>query len=373
MTRLTRTGEFFVGVLVLLYLASLTSQSGLLLLLVGIVLGCYLVNYFGARRAVRSLEIAGPASVHVSEGEAVSEPWTLINRDSRPAGFILAEGPQGVLFRITSVPGKTSINLAPVLKFSTRGVHEWSDVQLASFHPFGMLKAGRRLKLPGEVVVYPAVYHTAPPTAAGYDAMVGGKLRGRRGAASGGSFAGVRPFQHGDALKQIHWKSSAKGRGLMVRIFDEELSGRVAVVLDNGNQGDTGLLDDAVRAAGSLMFAALDAGNHVEWVDLERRQIQLVPPFSDGHELLDGLARVPTRAGCLTAERLAEALGLISSRAAIAFVLTDFNALVREAINGLLSRGRVVSVYLPERHAIPGEMVGVRLSVYSAGWIQEPG
>lgn len=118
--------------------------------------------------------------------------------------------------------------------------------------------------------------------------MVGGKFRGHRQTGAGDHFSGVRPQQPGDSLRQIHWASSAKGLGLMVKVFDEELSGRVAVVLDCGSSGDAAAFDDAVRAAGSLVFAALDAGHHVEWLDLASLEPDLIPPFADGHAILTG-------------------------------------------------------------------------------------
>lgn len=122
--------------------------------------------------------------------------------------------------------------------------------------------------------------------------MVGGKFRGHRQTGAGNHFSGVRPHQAGDSLRQIHWASSAKRLGLMVKTFDEELSGRVAIVLDCGSSGDAKVFDDAVRAAGSLVFAALDAGHHVEWLDLASMEPDVLPPFADGHEILDRLARL---------------------------------------------------------------------------------
>ena len=173
------------------------------------------------------------------------------------------------------------------------------------FIPFGLVRVGRRQRLAGDVVVYPAIYETAPPRAAGYDAMVGGKYKGGRRSNSGSQFSGVRPAQPGDPLKHIHWKSSSKGQGLMTKSFDEELSGRVAFIMDCGQSGDPKILDDCARAAGSLMFAALDEGHHVEWVELAGMNRLIVPPFSDGHEILDTLARIELTGDCLQPDRLA--------------------------------------------------------------------
>jgi uncharacterized protein (DUF58 family) len=158
--------------------------------------------------------------------------------------------------------------------------------------------------------------------------MVGGKHRGARRVASGTQFAGIRPWQAGDPFKQIHWASSAKGLGLMVKTYDEELAGRLAVLIDGGHTGDRRAADACVRAAGSLLFAALDAGHHAEWLALGAGGATLVPPFSDGHEVLEALARLPVTPGGLTPGHLQEAYERVSARSAIVLVVTTVNDVV---------------------------------------------
>ena len=65
--RLTPAGGLFLGIVVLLYGASITSQSGLLLVPAGIFLGCFAVNFLSAWRGLRGLEVTAPGSAHVVE------------------------------------------------------------------------------------------------------------------------------------------------------------------------------------------------------------------------------------------------------------------------------------------------------------------
>ena len=219
--------------------------------------------------------------------------------------------------------------------------------------------------------MHPALYETASPLAAGYDQMVGGKHKGHRRSTSGSSFAGVRPWQPGDPLKQIHWKSSSKGQGLMVKTFDEELSGRVAVIADCGSSGNPNTLDDCLRAAGSLIFAALDAGHHVEWLDLGRMEARVIPPFADGNDILDALARIELDPDSLASGRLEHALELVSHKSAICLVLTQVYAETAIQIEKLITQRRRVSLYLPV-HATGVEAVtGVPVFRYSAQAIEE--
>lgn len=368
--RLTRTGGLVLALGVAFYFAAITSQSGLLLLLVGLAVGCLGANCFLSWQSLKSLDIQVPGVVHLSEGERLAQPWRVMNRGTRASGLIRAESNAGVLFGIRVIPGGGEASVVPELKFEKRGVYSHSEVRLVSDYPFGLARWERRLQIPGEVIVSSAVYHCPPPPASGYDVMLGGKFKGHHPVASGAHFAGVRPFREGDSFKQIHWKSSAKGQGLMVKTFEEELSGRVSFLIDNGWNPDS--LDDCARAAGSLMFAALDAGHHVEALDLARMEPLLVPPFADGQEILEWLARLPqTAAETDDSDPVECALELFSRKSAICFVFTRWNPAIGQLLGNLAQHRRRVSVCLPIAAATPGLPVGIRMLGYKKGEIVE--
>lgn len=362
--RLTAQGKLLLFLCGVLYLASLTSQSGLLLLPIGLLLGCLAVNFFLARRALRQLELEVPPEVHTAEGEPISDPWKIHNRAASRAGFVSAESSAGVLFRQASLGPRSSATVLPTVVGARRGVYPHQEIRLASTFPFGLVKALRKVQLPGELVVHPALYEVTPPKAAGLDPVVGGKHSGHRKTGSGSDFAGVRPMLAGDPLKNIHWKASSKGQGLMVKMFQEELSGRVAFILDHGHSGDSKTLDDCLRAAGSLMFAALDEGHHVEWIDVVDPAPVLFPPFSDGHEMLDRLARIELQADCLTEPRVRAAVGNIFRKSGICFVLTGLTPAVENAVRELVAQHRIVTVYLPATIKVGAGALGCEVRHY---------
>lgn len=346
--RVTATGLLLAGIAVALYLASLTSQSAFLLLPVGIIGGCLFMNIFGARRSVRQVQVEPPSSTSIAEGQSLSQPWRVENTSKREVGQLTIESHGESLLQIGGIQRKAKVNIVPSRQFLRRGVYRFNQLELVSTFPFGLVKCARQVVAKGEVIVYPAIYPAPCPKAAGFDAVVGGKFHGQRRSAAGTHFAGLRPFHSGDALKQIHWKSSSKGRGLMVKTFEEELSGRVAIITDAVGIADSAALDDCLRAAGSLMFAALDAGHHVEWVNLATQMPELFPPFTDGQEILDMLARVELLEGQLEGNRLHEAVGHVSRKGALSFVLAQVNPSVEAALEQLAAQGRNVTVYLPE-------------------------
>jgi uncharacterized protein (DUF58 family) len=369
--RVTTTGWLMLGLVLLLYGASITSQSGLLLVPAGILLGCFAVNVVFAARALRRLEVAAPASAHVVEGQRLGQPWHVRNLGRSAVALITARSVAGELFKLPHLAPGAETSLVPELQFHRRGVFAHDQLRLATVFPFGLVHVARRLALAGEVVVQPAVYPVATPRAAGFDVMVGGKFRGHRQTGAGDHFSGVRPQQPGDSLRQIHWASSAKGLGLMVKVFDEELSGRVAVVLDCGSSGDAAAFDDEVRAAGSLVFAALDAGHHVEWLDLASLEPDLIPPFADGHAILDHLARLPAEPASLAPERLRGALERLSRKCAVHLVLTQATASAQSAVAELRASGRSVTVYLPAGGAAKAYFAGAPVWAFRAHGMEE--
>ena len=371
--RITPAGWLFLGIVLLLYGASITSQSGLLLVPTGVLLGCFAVNFVAAWCALRRLDVTAPGTAQVVEGQRLNQPWRVRNRSRSAVALVTAESAAGCLFKLPQLAAGAETSLIPELQFNRRGVFAHDRLRLATAFPFGLVRVARRLALAGEVVVHPAVYPVAAPRAAGFDVMVGGKFRGQRQTGAGDHFSGVRPHQAGDSLRQIHWASSAKGQGLMVKTFDEELSGRVAVVLDCGSSGDAKVFDDAVRAAGSLVFAALDAGHHVEWLDLASMEPDVIPPFADGHEILDRLSRLPSEPRSLSAERLLGALGRLSAKSAVHLVLTQATDATREAVAELRQRGRRVDVYLPEAVTTVSDFSGAAVWKYREHGMEEVG
>lgn len=364
--RWTIQGKIMGTLCLLLYGAALTSQSGFLLLLIGILLACFAVNYLQSKKMIQSVQVNCPLGVQVCEGDKLRQPWKLINEGKQEAGMLSIESKGGRLFDVAQIPSGESCSVLPDLAFQKRGVYPYDTSSLHCRSPFGLLDVSRQLPLKGEVVVYPRIFDTPPPIARGYDVMVGGKFKGNRKSTSGAHFAGVRPFHDGDPLRQIHWQSSAKGQGLMVKIFDEELSGRIDMLVDTGRPQDGDQLDWLARAVGSLIFSAQDEGHQVELGEVQHEHVHMIPPFADGEEILNVLARLNPRDSELdVGERLSILAGRMSQRASICLLLADWQAAIEPLIRDWVAHKRAVSVYLPEGVPLP-DLSAVKGFYYSA-------
>ncbi len=352
---LTKTGWAFIGLGALIYLASMQGTTGLLFLVLGVIFGCLVYNVARGWSGLNALDILPPASLHGTEGERLRESWRVKNGSASIAGLAEVHSVGGMLLRIGFVGPRAEVRQRPSMVLPGRGVYPVSGLRLVSAFPFGLVSCERTLAGGvGEIVVYPAVYPCAAPRVAGFRPTLGGKMTGRYRSALGQHFHGVRPLRDGDSPRFIHWPSSAKGRGLMVKEFDEELSGRVSIVVDRrGGRTPDGerVLDWAARAAGSLALSALDEGNHVELTDLAGGPVHVFTPFTDPDAVLDALARLGERA--LAAQDATECvdgvLAECSGTSALCFVLTqpDADVLSAVAARSAMER-RPVSLYVPE-------------------------
>ncbi|MBT3375460.1 MAG: DUF58 domain-containing protein [Lentisphaerae bacterium] len=349
MITVTWAGAGFAGLAVLLYMASMQATTGLLFLVLGVVFACFMVNAIGAFQSARCLMATPPKVLRGTEGEPLREPWRVSNSARRNAGMASVMSPWGVLLRIAAVPAGATTRIRPVLALPSRGVYAYGRLRLASTYPFGLVRFEKRMDAGGEIVVCPEVYECLAPPASGHVPVLGGGVVGTRRSPSGSYFHGVRPMTAGDPVRLVHWPSSSKGQGLMVKEFDEELAGRIAVLVDCSVEEGAPVLDRAARAAGSVALACLDRGDHVDVVDLGRGELVSVSPFVDSDVVLTALARLEGKGPGTFGSHLEEVSGRLGPRTALCFVLTGAVTEAHDAVVcRLVERGRRVSVCLPD-------------------------
>lgn len=372
---ITKTGKLILSACFFLYLMGMQAASSLVYLMLGLILGLFIINFFEARRSCSVIRIHPPLSISCYEGDSLTQAWELKNPTPSAAGHLSVYGHFGILFTVQKVEARSLIFKTPVLTFPERGVIPFDSLLIESTFPFGLVKVSRRLQLPGEIVVYPKPYLCETPVIGGFEPVLDGCISGKNLSRSGNHFRGIRPLHSDDPIKLIHWKSSAKGLGLMVKEFDETLSGRLGLILDetimHSKEGKA-CLDAAARAAASLMARALDEGHQVEASFLHQSKLLSVPPFSNGEVFLDALARIKPCDDFIDYEAFIHAVSVLPSRSSVCFILSDLNKGILEYINQEFSQSlRKVVVYLPE--SVRGNVIGMNVPVkfFTAQTIQE--
>jgi uncharacterized protein (DUF58 family) len=175
----------------------------------------------------------------------------------------------------------------PTLK---RGAGSLESFSVWTVFPFGLMRKTMTFQQHGTVIVRPA---PAPLPRRVLDAISGPAWPGPRPvqrAGSGEDYLALREYAHGDMLRTIAWKPTARTGDTLVRVLASPRGTRVWIVLSFANE-DRDAIDRSLSAAASLVLEGVKRNIAVGMTD-ESGDLT-VPPRIGGHHaalLLDTLA-----------------------------------------------------------------------------------
>lgn len=185
------------------------------------------------------------------------------NSSARPALPAMAELPVGDALRELPIPfigSRGSAGLPVAVPTTARGVIDVGPITLARRDPLGLLRREVTWRDRHRVHVHP---RTAPlPTgSAGLVRDLDGTAS-RRLTDSDLSFHAVREYVRGDAMRHVHWRSTAKTGTLMVRQYEESQTARAAVLFDVRREqyGSDDEFELGVSVAASLSLQSVQQG-----------------------------------------------------------------------------------------------------------------
>jgi len=143
-------------------------------------------------------------------------------------------------------------------RIAARGRHVLGPLRARLIDPFGLAEVGSVVAGETTLVVYPRVEslsEVAPPEERGG----GGRSLVQHLSASGDDFYAVRPWQEGDDLRKIHWRSSARRDKLMIRQDEIRPFPRATILIDNRalvhrDTAHSSSLEWSVTAAASIVW-----------------------------------------------------------------------------------------------------------------------
>ncbi|WP_209621798.1 DUF58 domain-containing protein [Saccharothrix coeruleofusca] len=194
----------------------------------------------------------------------------LLLEDSVP--YALGSRPRFVVERL---PRNTVTALRYQLKPVMRGVQQVGPLLARITDPFGLAEFDREMAGRSRLVVVPRVVPlTGLPSGSGMGAGDDGSIRLRAG--QGEDDAVVRPYRHGDDLRKVHWRSTARRDELMVRVEERPWRGGTTVLLDHRlvahrGGGPGASLEWAVSFAASVCLHLHRFGHQVRLVGEDGR------------------------------------------------------------------------------------------------------
>ncbi|TAN52516.1 MAG: DUF58 domain-containing protein [Methylococcaceae bacterium] len=267
--------------------------------------------------------------------------WQWLMRTRRGASLeeqALPELPPGQRVTVT-------LELMPL----RRGRLQFAELCLYRPEPFGLIRTRHCLALPQTCCVLPRRYPMAalPPVAGRAYQRGGVALSNTVGDSE--EFMALREYRHGDALRNIHWRSSAKFGRWLVKEFQEEYFVRRALVLDTfcpPRRADD--LEAAISTAASLAALESPGDGLLDLMFVERQAHCFtagrgVAQTSALLEVLAGVQAGSTGDFTVLAHSVLRRVATLSS---VVLVLLDWDRPRRELCESLASHGLPVTVLL---------------------------
>lgn len=212
-------------------------QSDLLrvgLLLTVLPLVCVIVLH-GTRHRVTGSRRLSPSRVHA--GSEARVHLRIDNVSRLPTGllmlqdrvpYVLGPRPRFVLDRVEP-GGRREVSYR--IRSDLRGRYPLGPLQLRLTDPFGMCELTRGFSAFDTLTVVPRVV-PLPPVRLGGEATGYGDGRHRSPALAGADDIIPRGYRHGDDLRRVHWRSTARYGELMVRREEQPQRAHCTVLLD---------------------------------------------------------------------------------------------------------------------------------------------
>lgn len=215
----------------------------------------------GTRRLSPSRVPAGAeARVHLRMDNVSRLPTGLLMLQDR-VPYVLGPRPRFVLDRVEA-GGRREVSYR--VRSDLRGRYPLGPLQLRLSDPFGMCELTRSFSAYDTLVVIPRT-EPLPPVRIGGEASGYGDGRRRSTALAGEDDVIPRGYRHGDDLRRVHWRSTARYGELMVRREEQPQRARCTVLLDTRRvayqgSGPDSAFEWAVSGAASVLAHMLGRG-----------------------------------------------------------------------------------------------------------------
>ena len=215
---------------------------------------------------------------------------TMLLEDRLP--YALGSRPRLVLERLAA---HQASSVAYTVRADVRGRYDVGPLVIRLTDPFGLCELTRAFPSVDRLTVIPQVV-TLPSVRLAGEFAGSGDSRARSVAVHGEDDAATREYRHGDDLRRVHWRSTARVGELMVRREEQPWESRATVVLDtraaaHRGEGPTASFEWAVSAAASVAVHLRHAGYKLRLVTDAGVDVDATEADGDG-PLLDQLADV---------------------------------------------------------------------------------
>ena len=239
-------GWAYLAVLAAVLGGAMMREVNLLLMLTGLMAGPLLFSWRLVVVSMRGLEVRRKMPQEVCAGDLVVVHVELTNMRRRTGSWAVVAEEQIVresdaaagppvrpTIYFSYIPAGQTLSRAYRGRLNQRGRYRLGPIRLWTRFPFGLFR--RRLTVAGgdTLTVFPRLGRLTRRWATRHhESFEGTQRRERRYGRTQGDFYGVRPWQHGDSRRWVHWRATARHGELMVRQFEQHRNRDLALLVD---------------------------------------------------------------------------------------------------------------------------------------------
>jgi uncharacterized protein (DUF58 family) len=288
--RLTKVGTSYVLFTIVIGFAALNTGNNALYIGLTFLLGCLLLSGIASKGGLKHLSV---------EFAAMGQPWVgrsahgmlQLRNDSRIWNVrdVVISGGELEPVLVPIVARRSAIEVPVTLRFDHRGLVTVNRLDFYTRYPFGFFLKKRRVKIHGEVVVFPRLLEMQRERRQAESASDGEIATNRVGI--GGEVHSFREYVRGDSLRHVAWKKSASLGRWIIKQTEAEAAKSVHVVLDPFKP--RGISDEAFEEmiSGAATYVYYSARRGME-VILSLPRVTLHSKDDDVSELMRALALV---------------------------------------------------------------------------------
>lgn len=170
-------------------------------------------------------------------GDLLEENIKLTNKGRLPAPWIEVFNRTAIPFAagsrlFTLVSGKRTRSYAARTWLTRRGGFPLGPTRVTTGDPFGLFVAGKEFPATETLIVFPMI-HKIPAFHSPPGMLTGGAALRKKSPDITPHASGAREYVSGDAMKRIHWPTSARRNKLMVKEFEQDPQAQVWLYLDS--------------------------------------------------------------------------------------------------------------------------------------------
>ncbi len=231
----------YLGIMIVLATGSMLGHSNTLLLVFALMAAPFILNGWIVYAMLQQVRVARHLPQRAGAGETFSVELQLHNDRRMLSSRLMrledqiSNGREELSGRVLMfrVPAGESRRAGYRVRLMQRGVWRFGPIVVSSRFPFGLGERGRFFETHDELLVHP---RTGELSAAWWRRVRGedhisDQQRATRGVYDD-EFRQIREYRQGDAVRNIHWRTSARVNDLMVREFQQNREHDAVVLLD---------------------------------------------------------------------------------------------------------------------------------------------